>query len=151
MRAVVQRVSEARVEVDGRTVAEIGRGLLVLLGVESGDSAEDALYISRKIAFLRIFPSPDGMKESDRSVKDTGGSVLIVPQFTLLGDVRKGNRPSFTRSEEPGKAREVVEFVARKVEEEGIPVSVGAFQEHMHVHLVNDGPYTVLLDSKKTF
>jgi len=151
LRVVVQRVSEASVEVGGELVARIGRGFLVLVGVESGDDKADVEFVARKLRGLRIFPSEDGEKESDRSIVDVGGEILLVPQFTLMGDVRKGNRPSFTRSESPDRARALIEELFGALKAEGVRVSLGSFREHMHVRLLNDGPYTVLIDSRKNF
>ena len=148
MRAVLQRVTKAYVTVDRQTVGEIGAGLVVLLGVETGDET-DARYIAQKIAGLRIFE--DEEEKMNRSVQQTGGSVLVISQFTLLGDARKGRRPGFTRAEAPERADELYHLVCKLLEEEGLSVEKGRFQTHMQVHLVNDGPTTLLLDSKKLF
>lgn len=149
MRAVVQRVKEARVEISGATVGEIGGGLLVFLGVGEGDAQQDSEYLARKIAHLRIFSDEKDLM--NRSVSDTGGAVLVVSQFTLWGDCIKGRRPSFTRAARPEKARELYEHFVGALRAEGLSVSTGRFQEMMEVHLVNDGPVTLLLDSDKSF
>jgi D-tyrosyl-tRNA(Tyr) deacylase len=149
VRAVVQRVSEAGVAADGQQVARIGKGLLVLLGVRGGDDAADADYIARKVAGLRVFDDEAGML--NLSVGDVGGEILLVSQFTLYGDCRKGRRPSFTRAASPERARELYELVAERLGAAGLPVETGRFQEEMAVHLVNDGPVTLLLDSEKAF
>ena len=149
MRAVVQRVKEAKVVVDGKTVGEIGQGLLVLLGVEQKDEKEDADYLVSKIAHLRIFR--DSEQKFNRSLIDVKGGMLVVSQFTLLGDCRKGRRPSFTDAALPEKAKELYEYFISSVAKNNIPVASGEFQAMMDVHLVNDGPVTMLLDSKKRF
>ena len=149
MRAVLQRVTEAYVTVDQQTVGKIGAGLVVLLGVETGDDETDARYIAQKTAGLRIFE--DEAEKMNRSVQQAGGSVLVISQFTLLGDARKGRRPGFTRAEAPERADELYHLVCKLLEEEGLSVEKGRFQTHMQVHLVNDGPTTILLDSKKMF
>ena len=149
MRAVVQRVKEAKVVVDGKTVGEIGQGLLVLLGVEQKDEKEDADYLVSKIAHLRIFR--DSKQKFNLSLIDVKGGMLVVSQFTLLGDCRKGRRPSFTDAALPEKAKELYEYFISSVAKNNIPVASGEFQAMMDVHLVNDGPVTMLLDSKKRF
>ena len=149
MRAVVQRVKEARVDVDGRTVGEIAAGLLVFLGVGHGDSEKDCETLAGKIVHLRIFSDEQGLM--NRSVLETGGSVLVVSQFTLWGDCLKGRRPSFTRAAPSEKARGLYEHFARLMRERGLTVATGTFQEMMEVHLVNDGPVTLLLDTEKNF
>lgn len=149
MRAVVQRVSEARVSVEGEVKGAVGRGLMVLLGVEEGDGEKDAVYMAGKIARLRIFEDEAG--KMNRSVLDTGGGVLLVSQFTLLGDARGQNRPGFTRAAEPGAANALYERCARELEGMGLRVATGVFRAHMQVTLVNDGPVTILLDSNKLF
>lgn len=151
MRGVVQRVSYVKVMVGNRLVAKIGRGILVFLALQSGDTETDGSYMVRKICGLRIFPSSDGSKESDRSVVEVEGEVCLVPQFTLMGDVRKGNRPSYSGAEEPALALKLFQMVAKSLEEAGVRVVTGSFQDHMHVELQNDGPFTILLDSKKIF
>ena len=148
MRAVVQRVSEARVRVGDRITGEIGRGLLVLVGVGRDDGPADVKYISGKIRDLRVFESEDG-KPMDRSIVDVGGSVLVVSQFTLYGDVRKGRRPSFDAAAPPAAARAVYEDLVRELRAASLPVATGEFQAMMHVELVNDGPVTILIDSAR--
>jgi len=145
----VQRVKEAKVVVNGKTVGEIGQGLLVLLGVEQKDEKEDADYLVSKIAHLRIFR--DSEQKFNRSLIDVKGGMLVVSQFTLLGDCRKGRRPSFTDAALPEKAKELYEYFISSVAKNNIPVASGEFQAMMDVHLVNDGPVTMLLDSKKRF
>ena len=149
MRAVVQRVSEAKVAVGGPVRASIGPGLLVLLGVGEGDTEADADYIARKIAELRIFEDDEG--KMNRSVEETGGSVLIVSQFTLYGDCRKGRRPSFSQAMRPETADRLVEQACRLLRERGLGVQSGEFGAFMEVSLVNRGPVTLLLDSRKEF
>jgi D-tyrosyl-tRNA(Tyr) deacylase len=149
MRAVVQRVSEAQVSVNGQVVGKIGPGLCVLLGVEIGDGQKEARYLANKIAKLRIFTDDQG--KMNRSVKDTGGAVLMVSQFTLLGDARGQNRPGFTQAEAPERANELYEYCCSCVAEHQLQVEKGVFQAHMEVSLVNDGPVTILLDSGKLF
>jgi D-aminoacyl-tRNA deacylase len=150
MRAVVQRVTEARVRVDDRVVGEIGHGLLVLVGVGKDDGQEDATYLAGKIATLRLFQGAEG-KDIDRSVADVGGSVLVVSQFTLFGDARGQRRPSFIEAAAPDRARALYEDLVRELRAASVPVATGEFQAMMRVELVNDGPVTLLLDSKKTF
>ena len=149
MRAVVQRVSQAWVKVDGETVGSIGTGLLVLVGVANADTKEHADNLARKIAGLRIFPNEAG--KMDLSVGQVSGAVLAVSQFTLWGDVRKGNRPSFDRAASAGLARELYEYFVEQVRLLGVPVETGIFQAEMEVGLVNQGPVTVLLDSERIF
>lgn len=149
MRAVVQRVSRAKVSVNDWTSGEIGMGLLVLLGVGHDDTQADAIYLAEKITGLRIFEDEDG--KMNRSVLDVGGSVLAVSQFTLYGDVRRGKRPSFDAAAPPDPARRLYEFFVQKIQAAGLRCETGRFQEMMQVELVNDGPVTILLDSTKTF
>ena len=149
MRAVVQRVKEAKVVVDAKTVGEIGQGLLVLLGVEQKDDKEDADYLVSKIAHLRIFR--DSEQKFNLSLIDVKGGMLVVSQFTLLGDCRKGRRPSFTDAALPEKANELYEYFVSSVAKKNVPVASGEFKAMMDVHLINDGPVTMLLDSKKRF
>jgi D-aminoacyl-tRNA deacylase len=149
MRAVVQRVSCAKVTVNDWTAGEIGLGLLVLLGVGQTDSEADATYLAEKIAGLRIFEDSDG--KMNRSVQDVGGSVLAVSQFTLYGDVRRGKRPSFDAAAPPDPARRLYEFFVERLRGAGVRCETGRFQEMMQVELVNEGPVTILLDSSKTF
>jgi D-aminoacyl-tRNA deacylase len=143
MRAVCQRVSEARVRVDGVVVGEIGTGLCVLLGVARGDSPEEAERLAAKIARLRVFPDAEG--RFDRSLVDVGGAALVVSQFTLLADTAKGNRPSFTEAAPPEEAESLYERFCASLGEGGIPVEQGVFGAKMAVELVNDGPVTILL------
>lgn len=149
MRAVVQRVSSARVTVDDRVTGEIDRGLLVLLGVEQNDGPADVQYIATKIRDLRIFPDDAG--KMNLSVLDRQGAVLVVSQFTLSGDARNGRRPSFASAAPPQIARALYEDVVRELKGSGLRVETGEFQAMMQVALVNDGPVTILLDSRKTF
>lgn len=149
MRAVVQRVKGAKVEVAGSTVGEIGPGLLVFLGVGQRDSEKDCEYLAGKVVHLRIFSDEQGLM--NRSVLDMAGEVLVVSQFTLWGDCAKGRRPSFTRAAPPEEARKLYEHFTGLVREKGLKVATGVFQEMMEVHLVNDGPVTLLLDTEKTF
>lgn len=149
MRAVVQRVTEASVTVEGKTVGSIGSGLMVLLGVEQGDMEKDGAYLAEKLAGLRIFE--DDHEKMNLSVQQVGGSILLVSQFTLLGDVRHGKRPSFTQAAPPREADALYEDLADRLRQKGIPVETGQFQAHMEVSLVNDGPVTILLDSRKVF
>ncbi len=149
MRAVVQRVSRAKVTVNEWTSGEIGLGLLVLLGVGHEDTEADATYLAEKIAGLRIFEDHDG--KMNRSVQDVGGSVLAVSQFTLYGDVRRGKRPSFDAAAPPDHARRLYEFFVQRIQAAGLRCETGRFQEMMQVELVNDGPVTILLDSGKAF
>jgi len=149
VRAVVQRVSRAKVTVDGEITGEIERGLLVLLGVGAGDSTADADYLAEKIIGLRIFEDPGG--KMNLSVAEIGGAVLAVSQFTLYGDVRRGRRPSFDAAAQPQPARELYEYFVSKIRDAGLPCATGRFQEMMQVELVNEGPVTILLDSAKAF
>jgi len=149
MRAVVQRVSRAKVTVNEFVTGEIGLGLLVLLGVGHEDSEIDVDYLAQKIVGLRIFEDSDG--KMNRSVVDLGGSVLAVSQFTLYGDVRRGKRPSFDNAAPPDHARRLYELFVRRIQAAGLRCETGRFQEMMQVELVNEGPVTILLDSKKAF
>lgn len=149
MRAVVQRVKESRVDIDGTVVGRIGPGLLVLLGVGEADTKADAAYLARKIAEMRIFADAGGAM--NLSVQDVQGEVLVVSQFTLWADCRKGRRPSFVRAARPEKAREMYARFVEEMKGTGLTVATGRFQEMMEVHLVNDGPVTILIDSEKTF
>jgi D-aminoacyl-tRNA deacylase len=149
MRAVVQRVNLARVTVNEFVTGEIGRGLLVLLGVGKDDAETDAIYLAEKVAGLRVFEDSEG--KMNRSVMDVGGSVLVVSQFTLYGDVRKGKRPSFDAAAAPEIARRLYELFVEKIRAAGLQCETGRFQEMMQVELVNEGPVTILLDSKKEF
>ena len=149
MRAVIQRVDDASVQVSGAVVGEIGAGLVVLLAVAGDDSLEDANYLADKIINLRIFADDEG--KMNRSLQDTGGAVLAVSQFTLYGDVRRGRRPSYTDAAEPAKANELYEYFVERMRSMGVKVQTGVFQAKMKVSLVNDGPVTILLDSRKLF
>ena len=149
MRAVVQRVNYSYVDVEGDTVGRIGKGYMVLLGAMEGDTETDADYIIKKVAGLRVFE--DENDKMNLSVGDVGGSVLLVSQFTLAGDARHGNRPSFSGALEPESARKLCDYVADGLKKLGIPVQTGVFRAHMEVTLLNDGPVTILLDSRKGF
>jgi D-tyrosyl-tRNA(Tyr) deacylase len=149
MRAVVQRVSQARVEVDGEEVGRVGHGLLVYLGVGQDDSDKDLEYLANKVAGLRIFP--DEKHSMNRSVIDSGGAALVISQFTLHGDVRRGKRPSFDKAMEPGAAEQMYERFVARLESLGVPCATGVFGAMMDVHSNNDGPVTILIDSHKTF
>ncbi|QDT66024.1 D-aminoacyl-tRNA deacylase [Calycomorphotria hydatis] len=149
MRAVVQRVSSAHVDVDGETIGKIERGLLVLLGVGQDDSESDVTYLAAKVAGLRIFEDDAG--KMNRSVMEIGGGILVVSQFTLWGDCRKGKRPSFIAAAEPAMADELYERFVAELRQLGLPVETGKFRAHMDVHLTNDGPVTLMLDSQKLF
>lgn len=147
MKIVLQRVKEARVEVAGAVTGAIGPGLLLLAGVASGDTQEDADYLAGKIVNLRIFPDAAG--RMNRSVLETGGAVLVVSQFTLYGDCRKGRRPSFDAAAPPELARGLYEYLVEILRSSNIRVETGVFQAEMQVYLVNDGPVTFILDSKR--
>lgn len=147
MRGVVQRVLEAHVKVDEKIVGQIERGLVVLLGVAEGDTEVDLKYLVEKTVNLRIFEDDDG--KMNRSLLDTGGSVLAISQFTLLGDCRKGRRPSFIGAAKPDDANQLYEQYVERIREQGVHVETGIFQADMKVHLVNDGPVTLVLDSTK--
>jgi D-tyrosyl-tRNA(Tyr) deacylase len=149
MRAVVQRVLRAEVRVDGREVGSIGRGLLVFLGIGREDGTRDAAYLAEKIVHLRIFADEQG--KMNRSLLELGGGLLVVSQFTLWGDCRKGRRPSFVAAAAPERAEELYHAFMEHARELGVSVASGRFQEMMHVSLVNDGPVTLLLDSGKAF
>jgi D-tyrosyl-tRNA(Tyr) deacylase len=152
VRAVVQRVSSASVTVEGATVGQIGPGLVVLVGVDRDDGPADVVYVANKVRELRVFDDPgDSARHLNRSVRDAGGSVLVVSQFTLSGDCRKGRRPSFDEAAPPAVARPLYEDVVRTLRDAGLTVATGEFQAMMQVSLVNDGPVTLLLDSKKRF
>jgi D-tyrosyl-tRNA(Tyr) deacylase len=149
MRAIIQRVKEARVDVDGETVGRIGEGVLVLLGAGKDDSGVDAEYLAEKILTLRIFEDGDG--KMNLSVTDTGGSLLVVSQFTLYGDCRKGRRPSFDKAALTEVAEALYEEFVSKLRASGANVETGRFRAMMDVHLVNWGPVTLMLDRKKEF
>jgi len=145
VRAVVQRVARAAVRVGGETVGEIGRGLLVLVGAAAGDGPSDAAALAGKLAALRIFPDDEG--RMNRSVVEAAGEVLVVSQFTLYGDVRRGRRPSFTAAAPPETAEPLVDLVAEGLRRAGVPCATGRFRAHMEVDLVNDGPVTLVLET----
>lgn len=149
MRAVVQRVTESHVEVDEVVYGRIGKGLLVLLGVEEGDSEKDVAYLAEKIANLRIFR--DENEKMNLSVLDIGGGILVISQFTLFGDCRKGRRPSFITAANPDEADRLYKVFIEKLKQYSIDVGEGVFQAMMKVYLCNDGPVTLLLDSRKNF
>lgn len=149
MRAVVQRVVQSSVVVDGMTTGAIKKGFMVLLGVEDEDTQTDAVYMADKIAGLRVFEDEDD--KMNRSIKDVGGEILAVSQFTLFGDCRKGKRPSFIKAARPEQARELYRLFIDGCKSHGIHVEEGIFQADMLVHIDNDGPVTLLIDSKKTF
>lgn len=148
MRAVVQRTTGASVEVEQQIVGEIGRGLVVFLGIEEGDTEADLNYICDKVTGLRVFD--DENEIPNRSVQDIGGSILLISQFTLCADARKGKRPSYIKAARPEQAIPLYETAIAKISE-SVPVQCGVFQANMQVRLVNDGPHTILLDSKKLF
>jgi len=149
MRAVIQRVSRCRVTVDGNVVGQIGAGLLVLLGVGNTDAEPAADYLAEKTLGLRIFEDAEG--KMNLSVQDAGGAVLVVSQFTLYGDVRRGKRPSFDAAARPEEAKRLYEYFVAKIRAAGLRCETGQFQAMMDVELVNSGPVTILLDSEKTF
>lgn len=149
MRAVVQRVTRAAVTVEGETVGVIERGLMVLLGVATGDTSQDAAYLADKTATLRIFADDSG--KMNRAVGDIGGSLLVVSQFTLLGDCRKGRRPGFGAAAQPELAEQLYREYVATLKRLGLDVATGVFQADMQVELVNDGPVTFLLDSQRQF
>jgi D-aminoacyl-tRNA deacylase len=149
MRACVQRVSQASVTVDGEIVGQIGRGLVVLLGVATDDTADDVASLAEKCVELRIFNDDDG--KMNRSLVESGGAMLVISQFTLLGDARKGRRPSFIAAAPPEQADALYQAFVAQVRARGIEVATGKFRAHMDVALVNDGPVTILLDSRKSF
>lgn len=149
MRACVQRVSEARVTVGGELCGQIGRGLLVLVGVAAGDTSEDARQMADKLVGLRVFDDAEG--KMNLSLTDVGGAMLVVSQFTLLGDCRKGRRPSFVAAAPPEQGEALYEALVAEVRRLGIAVETGRFRQHMQVSLSNDGPVTLLLDSRREF
>lgn len=149
MRAVVQRVRSCSVSVQGKPDQRIENGLLVYLGVGRGDGEKEARAITDKVLNLRIFPDTEG--KMNLSVKDTGGGLMVISQFTLYGDAREGRRPSYVAAEEPAKARGVYELAVRLCAESGLPVATGEFQAHMDITYTNVGPVTILLDSEKKF
>lgn len=149
MRAVVQRVIRAQVSIKGEICGQIARGLLVLLAVGQEDNESDAVYLADKITGLRIFQDDD--EKMNLAVSDVAGGVLVVSQFTLYGDVRRGKRPSFDDAAQPQRARQLYEYFVERIRNAGLSCATGGFQKIMQVELVNDGPVTILLDSKKTF
>ena len=149
MRMVVQRVTRASVTVDGEVTGKIGRGFMVLVGAEVGDTEADARLCADKLAGLRVFV--DDEDKMNRSVLDVGGEILLVSQFTLLGDARHGRRPSFIAAARPEEAEPLLETMKAMLEEKGLHVKTGRFRAHMDVELVNDGPVTILIDSRKVF
>jgi D-tyrosyl-tRNA(Tyr) deacylase len=149
MRAVLQRVKSATVTVDGEIVGEIGKGLLVLVGVAKDDGPGDVFYLANKIVNLRVFPENDKLLHFTTS--EVGGGLLVVSQFTILGDCRKGRRPSFDQSGPPELAEKLYEDLVAALAQAGLPVATGRFRAMMEVNLINDGPVTLLLDSKKLF
>ncbi len=149
MRAVIQRVSESSVTVDGSVIGEIGVGFMVLLGVSDDDTEQDADALVQKIVGLRVFNDDDG--KFNQSLMDVGGRVLLISQFTLMGDCRKGRRPSFIRAARPEYAIPLYESVIAGLKQRGVTVASGEFGAHMDVHLINDGPVTLLVDSRKEF
>ena len=149
MRAVVQRVKKSAVTVDGKVTGSIGQGLMVLIGVKKGDTEADAEYLARKIAALRVFDDENGVMNVN--IKDAGGEILAVSQFTLYGDARKGNRPSYFDAAGPEEANALYRNVIERLQADGLHVEEGIFQTAMLVDIANDGPVTILLDSKKEF
>ena len=149
MRAVIQRVKSAQVIVNEKIIGSIGFGLLVLLGISREDNCDDADYLVEKTINLRIFDDQDG--KMNRSLLDVGGEMLIVSQFTLIADCRKGRRPSFTAAAEPAEAKNLYQYFIERLKEKGITVAIGEFQALIEVGLINNGPVTILMDSKKVF
>lgn len=149
MRAVIQRVKEASVTVGGEITGQIGKGLVILVGVAREDSADDVVYLANKIANLRVFPENDRLLHF--TTAEVGGGVLVVSQFTILGDCRKGRRPSFDQSAPPELAEKLYEEFVSALASTGLPVATGRFRAMMEVNLINDGPVTLLLDSKRLF
>ncbi len=149
MRAVIQRVEEARVTVEGRAVGEISKGLLVLLAIEASDGLRDLAFLKKKILNLRVFEDEQG--KMNLSLLDAGGGVLMVSQFTLYGDSRKGNRPSYSRAAPPTRAQELYHELIEQLRSEGVTVAAGKFQAMMKVALINDGPVTLIVDSNKQY
>lgn len=147
MKALLQRVERARVTVDGESVGEIGAGLCVFLGVASGDGEKDLKWLAEKVVNLRIFEDSEG--KMNLSVTDTGGEILAVSQFTLCGDCKRGRRPSWTGAAEPAEAKRLYEMFVDEIRSKGLKVETGVFQAHMKVDIVNDGPVTLMIDSKE--
>lgn len=146
MRAVIQRVTQARVTVNGDVVGAIGRGVVVLLGIAVGDDSTVAQWMANKIANLRIFPDPQGKSHFDRSLQDIGGAALVVSQFTLYGDARKGRRPSFSQAAPPEIADSLINEFVQFLQGTGVEVATGIFQAHMLVEIYNDGPVTIIIE-----
>ena len=149
MRAVIQLVSEASVKVKNNITGKIGQGLVVLLGISQKDTEKDVAYLSDKVSNLRVFPDEQGLM--NRSVQDVGGEVLVVSQFTLFGDCRKGRRPSYSRAAPPETAQRLYDLFIAEIKNRELPVATGEFQAMMQVSLTNNGPVTLLIDSEKTF
>jgi D-tyrosyl-tRNA(Tyr) deacylase len=147
MRVVLQRVTCASVSVDGQVVGVIGQGLLLLVGIAQGDTPTQADWMARKIAGLRVFPAPDGSSHFDRSLLEIGGAALVVSQFTVYGDARKGRRPDFTDAARPEQAAPLIDYFCRALAAQGVTVAQGVFGADMQVSLVNDGPVTLILDA----
>lgn len=147
MKIVLQRVKEAAVDVQGKVVGKIGRGICLLVGIEKGDSEEDARYLAKKVTELRIFPDEEG--KMNLSVLDTQGEAMAVSQFTLTGSVKKGRRPSFDEAEEPEKADKIFKYFVELIKQRSVKVETGVFKAMMDVHLINEGPVTFILESKK--
>lgn len=147
MRAVIQQVKNANVVVNNEEISKIDKGFLVLLGIKDNDTMDDLAYVKKKIEKLRIFEDKDG--KMNLSIEDVGGKILLVSQFTLFGDVRKGNRPSFIQAARPEKANELYEIMKKELINDGFDVKTGKFQTHMEVGLINDGPTTILIDSER--
>jgi len=149
MRCVIQRTTGSSVKIDGEVVGAIDKGLMVLIGVEEGDTEQDAAYVTKKLLGMRIFEDDAG--KMNLSVQDVGGSILLVSQFTLCGDARKGNRPSFIAAAQPEEGNRLYEYTAQLLRQQGMQVQTGRFGADMKVSILNDGPVTILLSSRKEF